>query len=150
VPDKDTETSLKTAKWKVIGTIIVALIGVYGSVLATWMTSKTSDTGDALQATVEQLNTQVIPSIQQLVSDLKVEIRILREENKDLNKQNSNLRERLARVETIVDPPMTPSKPGFLKRLMENEEGPALVEITAPPLEEEDQKIPQLNIQQLK
>lgn len=138
----------KAAKWKVIGTIIVAMIGVYGSVLATWMTSKTSDTGDALQATVEQLNTHVIPGIQRLVDDLKTENRILRAENKDINEKTATLRERLVRVETIVDPHV--AKPSFLTRFMkkeEPEEDPVLVEITAPRMQ--PKPIPRLQIQQL-
>jgi len=138
----------KAAKWKVIGTVIVALIGVYGSVLATWMTSKTSDTGDALKATVEQLNTHVIPGIQRLVDDLKTENRILREENKDINEKTATLRERLVRVETIVDPHI--NKPSFIRRLMNKEEPepePVLIEITAPRIE--PKPIPRLQIQQL-
>lgn len=142
------KNGVKAAKWKVIGATIVALIGVYGSVLATWMTSKTSDTGDALQATVEQLNTHVIPGIQRLVDDLKTENRILREENKDLNEKTATLRERLVRVETIVDPHV--NKPSFIRRLMskeEPEEDPVLVKITAPRMQ--PKPIPRLQIQQL-
>lgn len=142
---------VKAAKWKIAGTIVVAVIGVYGSVLATWMTSKTSDTGDALQATVEQLNTHVIPGIQRLVDDLKTENRILREENKDLNETTATLRERLVRVETIIDPHVTADRqPSFIRRLMnkeEPEEEPTLVEITAPRMK--PKPIPRLQIEQL-
>jgi cell division protein FtsB len=79
------ERKERIAKWKIIGQVVVALLGAAGTVLAVWANTGLSDT-------VSRLDEQVIPSMQALVDELRTD-------NKTLVQTIADLRERLARIE---------------------------------------------------
>ena len=89
------KTSLKVAILKVLGTVVVAMLGLLGAGLGYLAQVKTDSTDAALKATVEQINTRTIPMLEMLIKEQRDDLRRSRD-------KPAELRERLAYVEASV------------------------------------------------
>lgn len=89
------KTGWKVAVLKVVGTIVVAMLGLVGAGLGYLAQVKTGSTDDALKATVDQLNNRTIPLLETLLKEQRDEMR----ESRD---RMADLRERLAYVEALL------------------------------------------------
>lgn len=89
------EETNKSAKYKLIGIIIVGLLGTYGTVMSTLIQS-TSAKESSVKAIVNQLNDVVIPGLQKVI-DRQLDAL------DDIKEKNSLLRERVASLEGKFD-----------------------------------------------
>jgi hypothetical protein len=91
----DNGKSVKVARLKVIGAIGVAVLGLYGSIFSTcanqWAASEST-----VDAMVDQLNSRVIPAIQKVLE----EVRLDQKQDRD---DAAAMRERIARLEGIIE-----------------------------------------------
>ncbi len=69
----------KMALLKVVGTVVVAMLGLLGAGLGYLAQVKTGNTDAALRATVEQLNTRTIPLLETLLKEQRGESSKLRD-----------------------------------------------------------------------
>jgi len=89
------EETTKSSKYKLIGVIIVALLGTYGTVMST-MIQATSAKESSVKAIVNQLNDVVIPGLQKVIDRQLDSL-------DELSERNSVLRERVASLEAKFD-----------------------------------------------
>ncbi len=62
--DGDVKLKYRLAVWKIVAQIIIAALGVVGTVFGVMANQKGSENGAALQETVDKMNKEVIPAIQ--------------------------------------------------------------------------------------
>ena len=82
----------RMTKWQVTGQIIVAFLGVCGTVLGIWFGSQSENT-------VGRLDGKVIPSVQKEVDDLRADNKTLANAVKTLHAENDALRDRVSWLE---------------------------------------------------
>lgn len=80
---------------KVVGQVVVALLGLLGAALGVWSQGKASDVGAVVKATVERLDARVIPAMQRAQDESRVDVKTVVE-------TVAGLRERLARLEVEI------------------------------------------------
>lgn len=90
---------------KVIGQIVVALLGLAGTAIGLWSSSKSDDTQATLKATVENMSKEVIPAMRELTDEL-------RRDNKVMVNTISDVRERIAKVEGKLEARHRPPRHG--------------------------------------
>jgi hypothetical protein len=109
---------------KVIGQIIVALLGLIGTALGVWSQVKTESTNSVVKVTVDRLDEKIIPSIQNTLNEI-------RKENRVLVDNLGMVRERVAKIEGKLE------ERRFHVRRHSGGRRPASVESTGPPSPEE-------------
>jgi len=77
---------------KVIGQIVVALLGLAGTAIGLWSSAKSDENGATLKVTVEKMSTDIIPAMRELIDDL-------RKDDKTMVGTIADVRERVAKVE---------------------------------------------------
>jgi len=77
---------------KVISSIIVALLGAFGSYMGYKANTQSKDSSIKIEAIVEQMNGMIIPRIQKGLDDINENLH-------DLAKIQADLRERIAKLE---------------------------------------------------
>ena len=85
----------RMTKWQVTGQIIVAFLGVCGTVLGIWFGSQSENT-------VGRLDGKVIPSVQKEVDDLRADNKTLANAVKTLHAENDALRDRVSWLEGAI------------------------------------------------
>ena len=81
----------KAAKWKFWSMIIVAALGAYASIMASWINARGAKES-SVKVIVDRIDSKVLPRIEE----------VLNKQNEEINKlkdKNSDLRERLAKIE---------------------------------------------------
>ena len=81
---------------KIIAAILIAIMSAYSTYMSTNASSKSDDNQIASEALLNQMNTLIIPQIQSELRELSFSI-------KELSKDVSADRERLARIEGIIE-----------------------------------------------
>ena len=93
-------TVVKVTAIKVVGMVLVALVGLYGAVFSTIANSKSDDnavaTEESTKAVLAQMNNLILPKIQADLKELAYTI-------KEIDKDNQAARERIARIEAMVE-----------------------------------------------
>jgi len=94
------EMTDKSEKWKLIFVVLSGLIGVYGATLSTCNSNRV-DKNKAIQeettkSLLTQINNLVIPRIQRDMDDIRYNLG-------ELTNDSAAIRERLTRVETIME-----------------------------------------------
>lgn len=82
----------KTTLLKVIGQIVVALLGLAGTAIGLWSNAKSDKNGAILKVTVEKMSTDIIPAMRELIDEL-------RKDDKTMVGTIADVRERVAKVE---------------------------------------------------
>lgn len=92
MPEKTSKLSDKLKFW---GVVISAILSTLATILGVWIKSTTAKES-SMKVLVEQLNSVIIPKLEQALDKQSDIVSALRD-------QNADLRERLTRVETTVE-----------------------------------------------